>query len=136
MTPPPPRIDGAATPGRAARWDQDKWQLYHVAEDFSESDDMAEKYPEKLMELQKLFDEQARKYHVYPLYDDYDAADCQAARTALRRPDDLHVPSLAEARENPDRPRYTGRIKASRPRVDLIERGMTRRGHLSGLRCP
>jgi arylsulfatase A-like enzyme len=29
-------------------FDQDKWQLYHVAEDFSESDDVAEQYPEKL----------------------------------------------------------------------------------------
>lgn len=51
-------------------FDQDRWQLYHVAEDFSESNDLAEKYPAKLEELKKLFDEQARKYNVYPLYDD------------------------------------------------------------------
>ncbi|MDP3937267.1 MAG: sulfatase-like hydrolase/transferase, partial [Deltaproteobacteria bacterium] len=51
-------------------FDQDKWQLYHVAEDFSESEDLADKYPAKLEELKKLFDKQARKYHVYPLYDD------------------------------------------------------------------
>jgi arylsulfatase len=51
-------------------FDQDRWQLYHVAEDFSEADDVGAKYPEKLAELKKLFDEQARKYHVYPLYDD------------------------------------------------------------------
>jgi arylsulfatase len=51
-------------------FDQDPWQLYHVAEDFSESEDVADKYPEKLEELKQLFDEQARKYHVYPLYDD------------------------------------------------------------------
>lgn len=51
-------------------FDQDRWELYHVAEDFSESNDLAEKYPVKLEELKKLFDEQARKYNVYPLYDD------------------------------------------------------------------
>jgi arylsulfatase A-like enzyme len=51
-------------------FDQDRWELYHVAEDYSESDDVADKYPEKLDELKKLFDEQAQKYHVYPLYDD------------------------------------------------------------------
>jgi arylsulfatase len=51
-------------------FDQDRWQLYHVAEDFSEADDVASEHPEKLEELKQLFDEQARKYHVYPLYDD------------------------------------------------------------------
>jgi arylsulfatase len=51
-------------------FDQDKWELYNVAEDFSESTDLAAKYPEKLEELKKIFDEEAWKYNVYPLYDD------------------------------------------------------------------
>jgi arylsulfatase len=51
-------------------FDQDEWELYHVAEDFSESTDLSEKYPEKLEELKKIFDEEAWKYNVYPLYDD------------------------------------------------------------------
>ena len=51
-------------------FDQDKWELYHVAEDFSESTNLAEKHPEKLEELKKIFDEEAWKYNVYPLYDD------------------------------------------------------------------
>ena len=51
-------------------FDQDKWELYHVAEDFSESTDLAEKHPEKLAELKAMFDEEAWKYNVYPLYDD------------------------------------------------------------------
>lgn len=49
---------------------KDKWELYHVAEDFSESTDLAERHPEKLKELQEAFDEEAWKYNVYPLYDD------------------------------------------------------------------
>ena len=51
-------------------FDKDKWELYNVAEDFSESTDLAGKHPEKLEELKKIFDEEAWKYNVYPLYDD------------------------------------------------------------------
>jgi len=51
-------------------FDQDKWELYHVAEDFSESNDLAKENPEKLQELIGIFDEEAWKYNVYPLYDD------------------------------------------------------------------
>jgi arylsulfatase A-like enzyme len=51
-------------------FDDDKWELYNVAEDFSESTDLAQEHPEKLAELIKTFDEEAWKYNVYPLYDD------------------------------------------------------------------
>jgi arylsulfatase len=51
-------------------FNKDKWELYHVAEDFSESTDLADKHPEKLAELLEIFDEEAWKYNVYPLYDD------------------------------------------------------------------
>ena len=56
--------------GVVAPFENDVWELYHVAEDFSESTDLAKKYPEKLEELKKVFDEEAWKYNVYPLYDD------------------------------------------------------------------
>jgi arylsulfatase len=51
-------------------FDEDEWELYHVAEDFSESTDLADEHPEKLKELVEIFDEEAWKYNVYPLYDD------------------------------------------------------------------
>ncbi len=51
-------------------FDEDKWELYHVDEDFSESTDIAAEHPEKLAELVEMFDEEAWKYNVYPLYDD------------------------------------------------------------------
>ncbi len=54
----------------ASPFESDEWELYHVAEDFSESTDLASKYPEKLEELKKIFDEEAWKYNVYPMYDD------------------------------------------------------------------
>ncbi|MHC5210272.1 MAG: sulfatase-like hydrolase/transferase [Planctomycetota bacterium] len=51
-------------------FEQDEWELYHVAEDFSESTNLAEKFPEKLEELKQAFDEEAWANNVYPLYDD------------------------------------------------------------------
>ena len=51
-------------------FDEDEWELYHVAEDFSESTNLADENPEKLAELIEIFDEEAWKYNVYPLHDD------------------------------------------------------------------
>ena len=51
-------------------FENDEWELYNVAEDFSESTNLAEENPEKLAELIEIFDEEAWKYNVYPLYDD------------------------------------------------------------------
>jgi len=48
---------------------KDKWELYHVDEDFSSKDDLAAKHPEKLKELQDLFLKEAVKNHVLPLDD-------------------------------------------------------------------
>jgi len=45
----------------------DRWELYHVADDFSEAHDLATQYPNKLKELQQLFDKQAHANDVYPL---------------------------------------------------------------------
>ncbi len=51
-------------------FDEDTWELYNVEEDFSEAKDLADENPEKLAELIAIFDEEAWKYNVYPLYDD------------------------------------------------------------------
>ena len=54
---------------KMAPFEDDVWELYHVAEDFSESMDLAERYPEKLKALQQVFDDEAWANNVYPLYD-------------------------------------------------------------------
>ena len=51
-------------------FEDDVWELYNVEEDFSESNDLAEEYPEKLEELKKIFEEEAWANQVYPMYDD------------------------------------------------------------------
>jgi arylsulfatase len=47
--------------------DDFKWELYHVTNDFSQAKNMAASNPEKLKQLQDVFDREARKYNVYPL---------------------------------------------------------------------
>ncbi|WP_206520298.1 arylsulfatase [Altererythrobacter sp. BO-6] len=47
--------------------DPDRWELYHVAQDFSQARNIASKYPEKLAELQALFDREASVNGVYPI---------------------------------------------------------------------
>ena len=43
------------------------WELYNIAEDYSQADDLATKMPGKLRELQELFLVEASKYDVFPL---------------------------------------------------------------------
>ena len=47
--------------------DDFKWELYNIEKDFSQSENLAAKEPAKLAELQKVFDQEAKKYQVYPL---------------------------------------------------------------------
>jgi arylsulfatase len=44
-----------------------KWELYNIAEDYSENDDLAAKMPDKLRAMQEQFLVEAEKYHVFPL---------------------------------------------------------------------
>jgi hypothetical protein len=43
------------------------WELYDLNNDWTQSDDVAAKYPDKLKELQALFMKEAEKYQVLPL---------------------------------------------------------------------
>ena len=63
-TPPqPPWMLGATMPPMADY----KWELYNIAEDFSQNNDLAAKMPDKLKEMQALFLTEAAKYQVFPL---------------------------------------------------------------------
>ncbi|MDX2135982.1 MAG: arylsulfatase [Saprospiraceae bacterium] len=56
------------------------WELYHVAEDFSQANDLAATHPDKLRELQQAFEVEAKKYDVFPL----DARFSERMNPALR----------------------------------------------------
>jgi arylsulfatase A-like enzyme len=44
-----------------------EWELYNIAEDYSENNNLAAKMPDKLRELRELFIVEATKYDVFPL---------------------------------------------------------------------
>jgi len=48
---------------------EDVWELYNVNEDFSQANNLADKNPEKLEELKKMFMDEAVKYNVLPIDD-------------------------------------------------------------------
>jgi arylsulfatase len=47
--------------------EQYKWELYNIADDFSQANDLAAKMPDKLKEMQALFLTEAAKHQVLPL---------------------------------------------------------------------
>jgi arylsulfatase len=68
--------------------DDFQWELYNVAEDFSQANNLAAQNPAKLKELQAAFDREAKKYGVYPL----DSSLAERADVRLR-------PSLTRGRD-------------------------------------
>lgn len=46
---------------------QQPWELYHLSEDYSEANNLAAQYPDKVKQMQAIFDEEAKKNQVYPL---------------------------------------------------------------------
>lgn len=49
------------------RFEDDRWELYDLTKDYSQSRDLAAKYPQKLAELKALFDKEAARNLVLPL---------------------------------------------------------------------
>jgi arylsulfatase A-like enzyme len=65
--------------------DDFKWELYNINEDFSQADNLVDKNPDKLKELQDAFDVEARKYNVYPLDSSMASRADPAIRPSLTR---------------------------------------------------
>ncbi|MGD0932608.1 MAG: arylsulfatase [Candidatus Korobacteraceae bacterium] len=64
-TPPSPSWEMGT--GKQTALDDYHWELYHIADDYSEYNDLATKMPDKLKEMQALFMTEAGKYQVFPL---------------------------------------------------------------------
>ena len=56
------------------------WELYNIAEDYSENNDLAAKMPDRLRDMKELFLVEAEKYNVFPLDNSF------SARAATPRP--------------------------------------------------
>lgn len=48
--------------------DKQPWELYHLTDDYSQAHDLAAQDPRKLKELQQLFDREAKRNNVYPIF--------------------------------------------------------------------
>lgn len=68
------------TPGTS--WDDDPWELYYLDEDFSETNNLAEVYPERLEAMIELWWQEAEKHGALPLDDRPAAQTFRAARRA------------------------------------------------------
>jgi arylsulfatase len=65
----PYRIPWSVDPTALANFDplNTKWELYNIEEDPIQSINLADQYPEKVKELEKIFWQEAEKYNVYPV---------------------------------------------------------------------
>jgi arylsulfatase len=57
------------TISKAPPFDLDQWELYDTSKDWTQAEDLARVYPDKLRELQRLWLIEATKYNVLPLDD-------------------------------------------------------------------
>jgi len=63
-TPPRAPFDRSTTPLDPTTFE---WELYDLSKDFSQTNNVAARYPGKLTELRAAFDQAAQRYHIYPL---------------------------------------------------------------------
>jgi arylsulfatase A-like enzyme len=59
---------GSPWSGNGGADNKNPWELYNLSDDYSQAHDVAAKYPEKLKELQQLFDQEAARNQAYPLF--------------------------------------------------------------------
>ena len=80
---------------------QDQWALYHVDEDRSEINDLADEHPDKLEELKSLWYHEAGKYQAFPLEDRTAVEVLTTPRPQLSPPRDRYIyrPGTAEVPE-------------------------------------
>jgi arylsulfatase A-like enzyme len=50
-------------------FEEDTWCLFNTEEDFSQNHDLSTEFPQKLIELQQIWEREAEKYHALPLID-------------------------------------------------------------------
>jgi arylsulfatase A-like enzyme len=63
----PPAAPWLLATGKLTDVNDYNWELYHLIEDYSQNNDLAQKNPDKLKEMQALFLTEAAKYQVLPL---------------------------------------------------------------------
>ena len=105
-------------------FDDDVWELYNVKEDFTESNDLSQKFPEKLEELKAAWEEEAWKYNVFPLYDDLGARFSNVAKIyAPQRKEFVFYPPGAVRISEPYSPPVKNKNHSITAYVDMPKEG-------------
>jgi arylsulfatase len=84
-------------------FDDDVWELYDGASDYSQSHDLSAEHPDKLRELQRLWLIEATKYNVLPMDDRTGErlnADLAGRPTLIRGQSQLFFPGMGRLSEN------------------------------------
>lgn len=77
--------------GNTGNYEKDEWELYHVAEDRAQSNNLAAKYPEKVKELEADYFAEAKKNFVLPLDDRPPAEILATPRPTSEPPRSRHI---------------------------------------------
>jgi arylsulfatase len=89
--------------GKQPPLSEDVWELYDTTKDWSQAHDLAKKMPEKVAELQRMFELEASKYNVFPL-DDRKAeranADIAGRPSVVHGNTQLFFPGMRRIQEN------------------------------------
>lgn len=105
--------------GKSVDFSKDVWELYNLNEDFNERINLAAKNPEKLKELQAVFDQEAKKYNVYPLKD-FTAHDMPAGRTVYGKMPEITLFPGIDNLVGVSSPLYDGRSFTVDAEADIV----------------
>jgi hypothetical protein len=104
--------------------DDFKWELYNIAEDFSQSNNLVETNPGKLKEFQDAFDVEAKKYDVYPLDSSFASRGDPSIRPSLTsgRSEFIYFPGMIRIPEG-SAPNFKNRSWAIAAEVTIPDDG-------------
>jgi len=105
--------------GEALDLDKSVWELYHLETDFVQGKNLADRHPEKLEELKKLFWEKAEQGKILPLDSRNNRMDAAQADIAARRPREYVFRSPIAGMHEGGAPDLKNRSFRMTARVDL-----------------
>jgi arylsulfatase A-like enzyme len=100
-----------------------KWELYNLAEDYSQANDLAAKMPGKLKEMQKLFAQEAAKYQVLPLNNDTFARALAPRPSATAGRTEFTYTGVNQGINSSNAPNILGRSYTMTAEVDVPDGG-------------
>lgn len=83
-------------------FNNDKWELFNLAQDYNERFDLSAQNPDKLKELKDLFDSEGEKYNVFPLRDGTETSPINAPTAFDGRNQLVLYPGISQLTEVPN----------------------------------